>query len=306
MPSPVLRSSASSDRPVIRALLAILLLLGAAACGDRYSEPAPPVPKPAIWVIEDASGEALGWLFGTIHALPEETVWETPALTRVIDAAGVLVVEVRNLDSRSTGATFQRLARDEPVPSLAERVQPALRDDLAAIFDRTETPPDAYDRLETWAAALALARLAGTTSSANGVDQAVIARFAGRPVEELEGAEEQLSIFDRLAERDQRSLLVAVIREQDDPEAEAQELAKAWLAGDLAQLERTTRRGLLSDPALYRALSAERNQDWVAKLVPLLASGRRPLVAVGTAHMLGSDGLPALLGAKGYSIRRIQ
>lgn len=291
---------------MVRGLLAILLLLGAAACGERAPDPAPTAPKPALWVIENASGETLGWLFGTIHALPEGTAWETPALTRVIDAAGVLVVEVRDLDPRRTGATLQRLARDEPVPPLAERVQPALRNDLAAIFDRSETRPDAYDRLETWAAALALARLAGTTSSANGVDPAVIARFAGRPVEELEGAADQLTIFDALPERDQRSLLASVITEQDDPEADASELAEAWLTGDLARLQRATRRGLLADPALYRALSAERNRAWVTKLAPMLASGRRPLVAVGTAHMLGSEGLPALLGAKGYNVRRIQ
>lgn len=288
---------------MIRAALALLLALAVAACGGHaYSPPA----KPALWVVEDAGGQPWGWLFGTIHALPEGARWESPALARAIDEAGVLVVEVRDLDPERTGAIFARLASDEPVPPLAQRLGPQERKGLAELLDRENIPPGRLDGLETWAAALALARIAGEAPPGIGVDQPLIARFAGRPVIELEGAEAQLAIFDRLPERDQRRLLAAVLGEAGDPEADAQALAEAWLAGDLARLERATRRGLLADPALYEALAAGRNAAWMEALVPLLERGRRPLVAVGAAHMFGQQGLPALLAGRGYNLRRIQ
>lgn len=291
---------------MIRALIALLLLLGAAAC--RQPGPAAPqaAPKPALWAIEDARGSTAGWLFGTIHALPDGSRWETPALARVIDGAGVLVVEVRNLDPERTAAVLDRLARDTPGPPLAERLPPVARGDLAELLEREGASMGDLDGLETWAAALALSRLRGTGPAANGVDKAMIARFTGRPIAELEGAAGQLAIFDALPESDQRSLLAAVLAEQGDPAADARALAKAWLAGDLAQLERATRRGLLADPALYEALAAGRNRAWMRRLVPMLERGRSPLVAVGTAHMLGRDGLPALLAAEGYRVRRLQ
>lgn len=291
---------------MIRAFLAFLLLMGAAACRQPEAAPSPAAPKPALWAIEDARGNTAGWLFGTIHALPDGARWETPALTRAIEGAGVLVVEVRDLDPKRIAAALDRLARDTPGPPLAERLPAAARRDLAEALERAGASSGQFDALETWAAALALSRLVGTAPAANGVDKALIARFAERPIAEFEGASDQLAIFDALPEADQRRLLAAVLAEQDDPAADARALAKAWLAGDLARLERTTRRGLLADPALYDALAAGRNRAWMRRLAPMLDRGRRPLVAVGTAHMLGPEGLPALLAAQGYRARRIQ
>ena len=57
---------------------------------------------------------------------------------------------------------------------------------------------------------------------------------------------------------------------------------------------------------MYQALLVKRNQAWAERIEPLLAEGRRPLVAVGTAHLLGPDGVAALLEARGYTVRRIQ
>ena len=60
-----------------------------------------------------------------------------------------------------------------------------------------------------------------------------------------------------------------------------------------------------ADPALRAALLTDRNRHWAAALTPLLQEGPRPLIAVGTAHLVGPDGLAALLEAQGYRIRRL-
>ena len=290
---------------MIRALTALLLLF-AAACGDRATQAPVAQARPALWTVEGPDGKVAGWLFGTIHALPDGARWETPAVAAAVEKAAVLAVEVRDLDPDRTAAILTRLATDEPRPPLAQRLAAPERRRLLALFARAKVPPDRFDKLETWAAALAVSRLAATTPSANGVDKALLRRFEGRRVAELEGAADQLAIFDRLSERDQRSLLAAVLSEQSNPEADARILAAAWLRGDLVELERITRRGLLGDPALYEALAKRRNTAWVDKLVPMLEKRERPLIAVGAAHMLGPDGLPALIEARGYRVRRVQ
>ena len=288
-------------RAALLALLASVLLAG---CGEER-QPEQPPGAPALWVIEDAGGR-VGWLFGTIHALPDGVRWRTPTLNQAVGAAGVLVVEVRDLDPERLAAEFERLARDRPGPPLAARLGPVARRELAELLEREGTSARRLDGLETWAAALALAQLGSGGETGNGADRALLADFAGRPVRELEGAANQFAIFDALPERDQRALLAAVIAEQDRTEADATALARAWLAGDTARMEGLARTGLLADPALYDALFVERNRAWLLDIVGLLSQGRRPLVAVGAAHLLGPDGLPALLAAEGYSVRRVQ
>jgi uncharacterized protein YbaP (TraB family) len=288
-------------RAALLALFACLLITGC-----KQQKPELPYGKPALWVVEDNSGATAGWLFGTIHALPDGARWTTPAIERAIDAAGVLVVEVRDLDSKRIAAEFDRLARDRPAPPLAERLAPGARDELAELLEREGTSARQFDTLETWGAALALAQLGDAVEQDNGTDKAMIASFTDRPVIELEGAADQLAIFDALPERDQRKLLAAVIAEQVRAGAAAEALARAWLAGDTATIDRLTRDGLLADPALYEVLLAKRNRAWATDILAILSQGRRPLVAVGAAHLIGRDGLPALLAAEGYTVRRIQ
>ena len=289
---------------MIRALALLFACLTLAGCSQKQ-QPAL-VGRPALWAIEDGRGQPQGWLFGTIHALPPHAQWQSPILVRVIGMAGVLVVEVRDLDPAAIAAQFERLARDSPGPPLARRLPPAEQRDLAAWLASEGATSRPYDGLETWAAALALARLGEDSSPQNGVDRVLLDRFRHRPIAELEGAADQLAIFDRLPEASQRAMLAAVIAEHDESDAEAMVLARAWIAGDLAEIDRASRTGFLADPALYDALLAERNAAWVGKVASLLSTGQRPLVAVGAAHLVGPDGIPALLDAKGYRVRRIQ
>ena len=286
------------------ALLALFACLLIAGC--KQQKPELPDGKPALWVVEDDTGATAGWLFGTIHALPDGARWRTPVLDRAVEAAGVLVVEVGDLDSKRVAAEFERLARDRPGPPLAERLAPRAQRDLAELLEREGTPARQLDGLETWAAALALAQLGDVVNSGNGADKALLARFSDRPVIELEGAADQFAIFDALSERDQRRLLAAVIAEQERAGADGEALARAWLRGDATTMEQLARTGLLADPALYEALLAGRNRAWITGILTLITQGRRPLVAVGTAHLLGPDGLPTLLSAEGYTVRRVQ
>ena len=165
--------------------------------------------------------------------------------------------------------------------------------------------PEAFSSTETWAAALTLAQVTVQGDPANGVDSALIADFAGRPVREFEGARAQLAIFDRLFEEDQRALLAAVVRDAGKASDEAAKLRRAWRSGDAAASEAASQTGILADPEVRKALLTARNREWSAKLIGQLKAEPRPLVAVGAAHLVGPDGLAALLEVQGYRIRRL-
>lgn len=288
---------------LVRAGIALALTAALAACGD--APPGPPA-DPLIYEIAGSDGTVEGWMLGTIHALPPGTQWRTPAIAAAIARADMLVVEIAALDDRAgMAATFAELATTPGLPPLAARVPPPLAEPLAELLERGGLSPERFGETETWAAAIMLAQVGAPGDPANGVDRALIADFAGRPVRELEGARAQLAIFDRLPEADQRAMLAAILREAEHSQRDPGRLQRAWLAGDAEAIAQSTREGFLAEPALREALLAARNRRWVAALRPLLAEAPRPLIAVGTAHLVGPEGLVSLIEAQGYRVRRL-
>lgn len=285
---------------MIRALAALAAILWLAACGESARDW--PEPSPALWEVSGPEGQK-GWLFGTIHALPDGVEWRTPRLDTVLADTGVLVVEVSNLgDAQAASQAFTAFAASRGLPPLLERVAPADRPALAAAIERANLDESDFAATDSWAAALLIANASRSGDSGKGVDRALLSR--GLEAIALESYPAQFSIFDRLAAEDQAVLLVETAKSSGS-RAEL-ELVEAWLAGDTARIERETRSGFLADPELRQALLVDRNRAWVERIAPLVTQGRRPLVAVGTAHLLGPDGLAALLAERGFEVRRIQ
>jgi hypothetical protein len=289
------------------AALAALMLMILAGCSDAPGGDAAegPPPSPLFYEIASADGTVEGWMVGTIHALPDGTRWQTPAIDSAIKDADLLVVELRLGDSATRRKVLVELATTPGLPPLPERVPPDLRPQLAALLERGKAADEDFTTQETWALAIILAGIDAPGEASNGVDRAMIGYFAGRPVRELEGLRGQLSIFDRLPESAQAAMLAAVVRESENVRRDPERLQRAWIAGDAATIEAATREGFLADPVLREALLTGRNRDWMAQLSPMLKDTPRPLIAVGAAHLVGPEGLVALLEAQGYRLRRL-
>jgi uncharacterized protein YbaP (TraB family) len=287
-------------RQAVGASLALLLALS----GCKQAEPV--AVSPALWEVTGPKGER-GWLFGTIHALPEPVKWRSAKLQQAMKGSDRLVLEINNADDPAAiGAVFTRLSRTPGQPPVDQRVPAAVRPPLEALMAKGGLSGRRFDNVETWAVAITLAQTAASEAdSSHGIDRAVMQAAAGKPLVELEGAESQLRIFDSLPEADQRDLLAGVVQEASD-DAMQDSLGKAWSKGDIGAIEAQSHSGILADPDLRAALLVDRNAAWASKISAMLSSGAKPFVAVGAAHMAGPEGLPALLAAQGYTVRRIQ
>ena len=193
---------------VLRALLgACLLALAACKAGGE------PV-RPALWEVTGPKGER-GWLFGTIHSLPEPVDWRSGPMEAALSKADRLVLEIDNAgDARAIDAIYRRLAASRGLPPLAERVPPERRAAFDALMREHRLNPRDFGQTETWAVALTLSRAVTSESQGTfGMEQELMRATPGLPVIALAGAEAQLRIFDGLPEAEQQDLLGAVIEE---------------------------------------------------------------------------------------------
>lgn len=283
-------------------------LIAAAAlalAGCRQAE----VVRPALWQVDGPHGER-AWLFGTIHALPDPVDWRSARIEAALKGADRLLVEVADgNDPAKAAAVFKRLGTSPGLPPLRTRIAPAARVAFDRLLAEQSALPDQFDGVETWAAALGLNQLLMAkiqNDAKNGIDRALQGDPLARRIDQFEGLEPQLALFDRLPEADQRALLESVIAGAADAPRETAALQTAWKGGDTAAIAALDHKGMLADPDLRQLLLVDRNTAWTARLQALLNGGARPFVAVGALHLAGPDGLPAQLERRGYRVTRVQ
>jgi uncharacterized protein YbaP (TraB family) len=299
--------------PSLRLLLPLLAL----ACAT----PAPPPAAPresgelVFWQVESASrAGARAWLLGSVHAATPDLVLDG-AVESAFATSEALVIET---DITAQGAdahgfierTLQMALLPESETLDQVLTKPAW-DQLAEFLRARGQPAEAYRRFEPWLMMTMVTSYlfaeAGLPAS-GGVDLRFTHRAEGRmPIVSLETPEFQLSLLDSLPIDTQARMLGEVLAKQDETRAETLRLYEAWQLGDLAWIERQTKAGA-GDPRLrdfHERVFLARNRAMAQRLDELLKEERVWFVVVGAGHMVGDEGIPALLAARGHQVTRI-
>jgi uncharacterized protein YbaP (TraB family) len=286
-------------------LIASTLAAAAMWCVGAVAQAAP-----AMWEVRDADSRI--YLFGSMHVLSPGVTWRTKSFDRAYAAADKVWFETRaDAGPAEIKALVDRYGVDAH-RSLTEKLPPVSVASLRPLLDKRGVPLERVDRLRPWAAAMMLSVLPMTEaggSVASGADAAVTTRAkrADKPVAVFETLEEQLKIFADLPEPVELEYLDDVVREQLTPPRNGVDLQNVWLRGDMNRLGPLLVDHLRRDrPALHEALLHRRNLAWAEKLDREMRGSGVQLVVVGALHMAGDDGLPALMQARGYAVRRVQ
>lgn len=299
---------------LFKVLKRALALLGLATAA--YAAPQPAVVQqtaahPALWEVTDQ--DTTIYLFGTIHLLPDNYTWRTPAIDKAIASSNTLYVEtiVDPNNPKPLVAAMQSLAYSKGLPPLADRIDPAKRPLLDAAIAKSGIPRSYFDKMETWAAAFTLLgvqyREIGLGGE-NGPEQTLRDAFgaAGKPVGQLETNAEQLGFFDVLPEAAQRSLLEGAIENPKTATADFSQMLGGWAKGDVEAIAKTFNHDLADTPALREVLLDRRNANWSRWIEQRMAKPGVVFLAVGAGHLAGSDSVQSLLQRDGYRVRRIQ
>jgi uncharacterized protein YbaP (TraB family) len=139
--------------------------------------------------------------------------------------------------------------------------------------------------------------------------------YAGAAHKEILGLEtlaEQFAIFDRMSQAQLQAFLEQTLSELDDNrfEARLKTIADAWANGNAQALEdeleyEKTRDSVFASVLLPRLID-ERNRSMADKIADISrSSGPKSFVAVGALHLVGKEGIVALLRRRGFLVRQL-
>jgi uncharacterized protein len=260
-----------------------------------------------IWAVKGQTNTV--YLFGSVHAL-KSADRELPAESqRAYAAAKSLVMEL-DLSDMSQQAGLAGELDNETLPegqTLAGVLGPQGWATLLAHLQTLGMDPALFTQMQPWLVALTLEQLELAHLGFD-PDSGVEAQFTRRaqadhkPIIALETMEEQLGIFSHMSLDQQARFLMYTLEDVDDSAQQMDEVIRAWQHGDTAVLERLLGEESGKFPDLYRLLTTERNRRWLPRLEEILHGKQDCLVIVGALHLVGKDGVVALLERDGYKV----
>ena len=309
------------------AILLVLLLAGERVLAQANEASCPPAPVPLSEAqveagLRDARDRGFLWrirkdgvtsfLYGTVHVARQPWMFPGPTVRAALLGAGTLALELDPLDP----AVQKGMAEGAAARAAAVRVPPALQARLARRL-RAECLPETA--LDAFGPEMRIALLSVTAARRDGLEAAwgidlFLAGFArGVPmrVVSLESPREQLRALQMPTPAEALHMLESGLDELDGGRARPMllRMANVWADSDHAELVRYDDwcecRRTAADAATMKRLLDDRNPTLAARIAALHGEGRPVFAAVGSLHMIGTTGLPALLARRGFSIERV-
>lgn len=309
------------------ALLALLLSASSLVSASAQCPPPPAAPTPDaiqnamshakdkgfLWRISKDGRDS--YLYGTIHVARFEWMFPGPAVMQALSNSEVLALELDMMDADIRQRTTQGMAALS-LPG-GKTLPPALTARLRKQAEASCTP---YDSISAYPGEMQLititlmkARLDGL-ESAYAIDAVLsgIGHAAHKEVISLETPESQIATLKQDDAQAAIRYLQTSLEEMETGKDREQlrRIAKIWDESDSAELARYEEWcDCVNTPEQRRfmhKLLDERNPALADKIDAQHRSGNTVFAAVGSLHMFGETGLPALMEKRGYRVELIR
>lgn len=254
------------------------------------------------------------YLLGSVHMANADFYPLRADIEQAFARTDGLVVElnINAIDPQRVQAWVARNGIYPPGESLRDHLQPATWQRLQSYLQEHQLDPALFTRQKP--AMLVVALSAAQMSSAGfspalGIDQHFLgeAQAQHKAVVELETLEQQL---DLLSDWPNPDLLINQTLDQAAQLAGVMDsLSDAWKRGDADALATFLLDGELRRhpeyQPLYERIYIARNRAMTARIRNFLHGGRHYFIVVGAAHLVGDQGIVALLRGAGIQVEQL-
>jgi len=289
--------------------LQLLLALILAAVSGRFTKLSAQ-ERSFLWKVQGSENAV--YILGSIHLLKRDSAALKPIVQEVFSKSKRLVLEIDLLNEGP--AKFQQLVMQKGVnldgKLLASQLSPETYALTARRADELGVDLKLLAPLKPWVVALTmvvmqLQKLGYDPSLGIDHQLAQRAKQANKPVAGLETAEFQMDIFNQLTLAQQEMFLRQSLLEMDLLAEAVEDMVGAWNSGDVERAEKLFLASLRTFPELKEQVLDRRNRRWLPQLEQFLKQSDDILVVVGTAHLLGAQGIIELLKQRGYKLEQM-
>lgn len=268
--------------------------------------------KSFLWKV--GSGLKPSYILGSLHFAKPQMYPLAPIIDESFDASDVLVVEI-NILAQDPVKMQMLLTENGTYPygeslekNLSNRTLSLLNDKLASL----NIDISAVNGYKPWYLALNLVTMDLLRLGFNpmyGIDLHFMKKAQGnKAVDQLESLRYQIDLFNDLSAHEQELFLLSTLIDLEIAEKEVDSMTEAWETGDINRISSILGESLERNPELapiYDKVIYKRNYEMADKIASLLQSGRSYFFIIGSAHLVGKEGIIELLKEKGYSLEQL-
>ncbi len=259
------------------------------------------------------SKSARVYILGSIHLAKPELYPLNKEISLAYKHSDALVVEVNPSSTESTQtmqSAMLNLGLYKEGKTLETQLSTKTYKSLEAYTTKVGIPLEKMQMMRPWVVMIQLTvtemmRLGYLPEL--GIDQHFLnlAVQDKKEVIELETAQEQMALLSKEDKKFQDKLLFYTLESMQDLEPMLDDMYRGWKKGDEKAFEKIMMTPLEEDPSLkemYDELITNRNYAMTKKVEGFLKTDKNYFVVVGSGHVIGEEGIVALLRKKGYQV----
>jgi len=260
--------------------------------------------KSLLWEVKNKEGKTCSYLFGTIHAIEERKFYFPKKLEKIASKCDAICLEISDLTDNAPSMD-KLMMTDKSLSEIFTKSQ------LDSVYQWAEKyllmKPKQFDENFGQVKPFLLLQFILKSSLPESTKSYELvfeeqAKKNKQKVLGLETVDFQLNLFDKMPISEQVKMVMETLKEEENAKKKFEEMQQIYLEQDLDRLYRLTKD---ESTLLNRSFLEDRNIDWITK-IENISKEKVVFIAVGAAHLAGSEGVIELLMKKGFQVLPIK
>ncbi len=295
-------------------LLVLIALMPAIAQKGQKNLAPTKKEKSLLWEISGNGLAQTSYLYGTIHMIGADDFFLTEKTKEAFQKAEKLTLEINMEEmmdmSKMMPLLMQSFMKNDT--TLKDLLTEEEYGKVKGHFEKVGLPMMFVERIKPmFLSAMGNEDITSMNQSGDvksyEMEFMTMAKERDIPLDGLETAEYQMSMFDSIPYKTQAKMLVESIGSPDsDSNGKSQfdELVKLYKSRDLYGLQEMLQTDETGIKDYEDLLLVNRNKNWIPVMEDMMKNGI-VFFAVGAGHLAGEEGVVALLRQKGYEVKPI-